>query len=324
LQEFLKKEFSHENIYFWVACEKYRQFSDPSQRRQSAREIFERHLALGALEPVNVDWHARQVTQEQLGEAPPSLFLQAQKQIFNLMKFDSYPRFIKSELYKECVMRALSGEELPVQSGNSELQLDLPQSPNHTKNSLKYLFSFCLQLKKSRSDAEERRRKSLLPWARKTRAKSRDKGGTDASDVHELLDKRALVYTDFQVFLSYMNKIVDLEEEATILSGQEVRVEQRVVFRLDLPNRKTIAVKSKQCKTLGQVVRPILHKYGYRLEMVTLCLMSENEVVEPSTPVTNVDNQRIQVLTRSTPTESLTHLSGWLFIIVKLSFSLFK
>ena len=98
----------------------------------------------------------------------------------------------------------------------------------------------------------------MVPWARKTRAKSRDRGGTDASDVHEqdntsvsssrssltawdvplsaglcrvvlpdgstavvhtrpnhsvrhlisrLLDKRALVYTDFQVFLSYINKV---------------------------------------------------------------------------------------------------------------------
>ena len=62
-----------------MACEKYRQLSDASLRRQSAREIFERHLALGALEPVNVDSHARQVTQEQLGEAPPSLFLQVSK-----------------------------------------------------------------------------------------------------------------------------------------------------------------------------------------------------------------------------------------------------
>lgn len=67
---------------------------------------------------------------------------------------------------------------------------------------------------------------------------------------------------------------IPLDEDAIVLSGKEVKIERRVVFRLDLPNRKTIAVKSKQNKSLSQVLRPILHKYGYRLEMVTLCLVS--------------------------------------------------
>ncbi|CAB0011575.1 unnamed protein product, partial [Nesidiocoris tenuis] len=325
--EFLKKEFSHENIYFWVACEK----------KHKAREIFDRHLALGALEPVNVDSYARQVTEQQLDKATPTLFILAQKQIFNLMKFDSYPRFIKSDLYKDCVVRVLAGEELPVHDSHSELVIN--STPPHSK------------LKKSRSDADERQRKSLLPWSRKTRAKSRDRVSLDRDDssisssrsslttwdvplssglcrvilpdgstavvhtrpnqtvrylISRLLDKRALAYNDFQVVHNYLNKPIALDEEAILLSGQEVKVERRVVFRLDLPNRKTIAVKSKQSKTLRQVLRPMLHKYGYRLEMVTLCLMSENEVLEPDLSVSMVDGQRIQVLTRCTPTECLS------------------
>jgi regulator of G-protein signaling len=137
LQEFLKKEFSHENIYFWVACEKYRSLSSPTERATSARDIFERHLCLGALEPVNVDSHARQATQDGLTDAAPTLFLQAQKQIFNLMKFDSYPRFLKSELYKECLVRELSGQELPFPGGSgldSGLQLHTTcESSGHSK-----------------------------------------------------------------------------------------------------------------------------------------------------------------------------------------------
>lgn len=35
---------------------------------------------------------------------------------------------------------------------------------------------YTLQLKKSKSDADERRRKSLLPWHRKDRSKSKDRG----------------------------------------------------------------------------------------------------------------------------------------------------
>ncbi|KAK9498079.1 hypothetical protein O3M35_003961 [Rhynocoris fuscipes] len=344
--EFLKKEFSHENIFFWVACENYRRLEDIEERKRKAKEIFECHLDLGALEPVNVDSYARQVTEEQLDLAPPDLFLQAQKQIFNLMKFDSYPRFIKSDLYKECVMRVLAGEELPVKSSSSQLHLN--STVNHTK------------LMKSWSDAEERGRKSLLGWAvRRGWAKSRHDRNDNYSDecgnsvsssisslstwdvtlssgltrvglpdgstavvpartgltvkhlIKNLLNKRAIDMPDFNVRFSYRNKMVSLDDDASSLSGQEVTVLRKVVFRLDLPNRKTILVKSRGCNTLGHVLRPILIKYGYNIDMVTLCLMSENEVVEPSLPVTEVDNQRIQVLTRSTPTNCLSQLTGW-------------
>ncbi|XP_021917974.1 regulator of G-protein signaling loco isoform X3 [Zootermopsis nevadensis] len=367
--EFLKKEFSHENIYFWVACEKYRSLSSPTERASSARDIFERHLCLGALEPVNVDSHARQAAQDGLTEAAPTLFLQAQKQIFNLMKFDSYPRFLRSELYKECLVRELSGQELPCAGGDdldAGLQLhSTGESPNHSK------------LKKSRSDAEDRHRKSLLPWHRKNRSKSKDRGESEYNKIRmlqqkrdtddtvsvrsdvtssrsslaswdlalrgsfsrqsvtsgegetcctlcrvilpdgattvvqtrssesirdlilRLLDKRGLHYSAFEVFDGNSVKPLSLDEDSTVLAGKEVRVEQRAVFRLDLPNRKTVGVKAKPGKSLAEILRPILHKYGYKLELVTLCLMSENEVVELSALGMTVDNQRLQVLTRN-------------------------
>lgn len=87
---------------------------------------------MGALEPVNVDSHARQVTQEGLGQASVHLFEQAQKQIFDLMKFDSYPRFIKSDLYKECLLRDISGQELPFTGGED---LDTSLQLNHKAGS---------------------------------------------------------------------------------------------------------------------------------------------------------------------------------------------
>lgn len=90
-------------------------------------------------------------------------YFQAQKQIFNLMKFDSYPRFLKSDLYKQC----LSGN---VEYPNLEIGLLIhPASNTPTK------------LKKSLSNAEDRRRKSLLPWHRKNRSKSKDRGETEYS-----------------------------------------------------------------------------------------------------------------------------------------------
>ncbi|XP_063241261.1 regulator of G-protein signaling loco isoform X2 [Bacillus rossius redtenbacheri] len=356
--EFLKKEFSHENIYFWVACERYRGLNDPLMRKKVAHQIFDQHMCLGALEPVNVDSHARQETQEGLDEAAPSLFLQAQKQIFNLMKFDSYPRFIKSELYKEVLMRDLSGEVLPYRGLDLALEaIDAPEPSRPTH-----------KLKKSRSDAEDRRRKSLLPWHRRNRSQSKDRGdwenGVQDADVASMrsdftssrsslaswdralrgsfsrqslssssgecalcrvclpdgattvvqirpretvcnlvlrqLDKRGLRFSAFDVFYAPSHQLVGLDEDSSVLARCEVQVERRVVFRLDLPNRKTVGVKARPDKALACVLRPILHKYNYRLQCVTLCLMSESEVVEMETPASAVDNKRLQVLTRNT------------------------
>ncbi len=110
--EFLKKEFSHENIYFWCACERYR-LLEGAERLSAARSILERHLEAGAAEPVNVDWTVRADSGRKLTAAtaecppPPDLFLAAQRQIYNLMKFDSYPRFLKSAVYADCLKQEM-------------------------------------------------------------------------------------------------------------------------------------------------------------------------------------------------------------------------
>lgn len=74
--EFLKKEFSAENIYFWTACERYKKITDHVERTKEANAIFSKHLAGGAMEPVNVDSKARTLAKQRLEFAEPDLFLQ--------------------------------------------------------------------------------------------------------------------------------------------------------------------------------------------------------------------------------------------------------
>lgn len=259
------------------------------------------------------------------------------------------------------------------------------------------------KLKKSYSNAEDRRRKSLLPWHRKTRCKSKDrheaflgdnnchslkKSATTVihpnhtqSDIHSsrsslssfdavisarsngtispnasgddsppksslcrviltdgattivqtrhhesirnlidrLLEKRGIFYQAYEGFVSGTNKPIDLSLVSTTLAGKEVLVEQRVVFKLDLPNKKIISVKSKPCKMLAEVLRPILQKYNYQLETVTvsgsgidfysfflavfnceICLQvftkNSSEPLSMNNPVTSTDGLRLQVV----------------------------
>lgn len=118
--------------------------------------------------------------------------------------------------------------------------------------------------------------------------------------IGKLLEKRSMPYNSFQVILTATDKVgeegsnnctsfcaylhyvpvvglqvVDLEESASALAGKEVKIEWRIEFRLDLPDRKSLTVKSKPSHTLGAVLGPVLMKHGYNMQMVTLCLVSK-------------------------------------------------
>lgn len=74
--EFLKKEFSAENIYFWTACERYRKTVNHATRKKQSMEIFAKHMEDECKEPVNVDSQARTLAEERLKYAEPELFAQ--------------------------------------------------------------------------------------------------------------------------------------------------------------------------------------------------------------------------------------------------------
>uniref|UniRef100_A0AAG5CWK9 RGS domain-containing protein n=1 Tax=Anopheles atroparvus TaxID=41427 RepID=A0AAG5CWK9_ANOAO len=379
--EFLKKEFSAENIYFWTACERYRQLTEREERAREAQTIFARHLESGCSDPVNVDSIARNIALEHLPQAEPTLFAAAQKQIFNLMKFDSYQRFIKSDLYRVCQEAEAKNHPLPYTG--DQLDPMLRTSFTMAQGGGAAASGGVTKLKKSLSNAEDRRRKSLLPWHRKTRCKSKDRADSDASkkdggkgggsstsgnagaasgatgggssssntlkllstnstsDIHSsrsslasfdaaiggksydpddtrttlcrvilsngattvvqtrsnetikelverLLEKRGIVYNAYEAFLASSSKPLDLDGPSVSLAGKEVNIDQRVVFKLNLPNRKMISVKSKATKPLADVLRPILHKYNYELDQMKVTDASDVGL-DMTQPVTAVD-----------------------------------
>ncbi|XP_031706681.1 regulator of G-protein signaling 12 [Anarrhichthys ocellatus] len=112
--EFLKKEFSEENILFWQACEYFSHVpaADKKQLGQRAGEIYNSFLSSKATMPVNIDSQA-QLADDVLTSPRPDMFKTQQLQIFNLMKFDSYSRFLKSSLYRECMRAEVDGRPLP-------------------------------------------------------------------------------------------------------------------------------------------------------------------------------------------------------------------
>ena len=119
-QEFLRREYSNENIDFWSACERYRYLTSVAERRLAANEVIERHISSEASDPVNIDSVTCQSIHENLDLAETGLFAKSQLHIYNLMRFDSFIRFQKSDLYKESLMAELDGQPLPMETASHQ------------------------------------------------------------------------------------------------------------------------------------------------------------------------------------------------------------
>ncbi|KAJ7996433.1 hypothetical protein DPEC_G00237020 [Dallia pectoralis] len=111
---FLKSEVSAENILFWQACERFRQIplNQKEKLKQEASSIYNSYLSSNASHPVNIDDTVR-IEEKDVNNPHPDMYLKAQQQIFKLMKFDSYTRFVRSQLYQNCMLANVEGRPLP-------------------------------------------------------------------------------------------------------------------------------------------------------------------------------------------------------------------
>ncbi|XP_073435852.1 regulator of G-protein signaling 9 isoform X2 [Dendrobates tinctorius] len=109
-QQFLKKEFSGENMSFWEACEDLK-YGDQSKVKEKAEEIYKLFLAPGARRWINIDGKTMDITVKGLKHPHRYVLDAAQTHIYMLMKKDSYARYLKSPIYKEILSKAVVPQE---------------------------------------------------------------------------------------------------------------------------------------------------------------------------------------------------------------------
>lgn len=99
--KFLDKEFSGENLKFWLSCQDVRTIPIRAVLTK-VTEIFNEFLAPGCHNPVNVDSRVADAVRRQVQTNPHRYcFEEAEDHIFKLMKSDSYSRYLRSDMYKE-------------------------------------------------------------------------------------------------------------------------------------------------------------------------------------------------------------------------------
>ncbi|XP_070798401.1 regulator of G-protein signaling 20 [Pituophis catenifer annectens] len=103
-REFLRSEYSEENMLFWLACEDLKQESNKNVIDEKVRRIYEDYVSILSPREVSLDSRARGIINRNIMEPSIHTFDEAQFQVYMLMLRDSYPRFVNSAIYKELVM----------------------------------------------------------------------------------------------------------------------------------------------------------------------------------------------------------------------------
>jgi hypothetical protein len=106
-------------------------------------------------------------------------------------------------------------------------------------------------------------------------------------------------YFNIYKYIKLIHAIRFQSDDSTTLGCTEVRVEPRVLFRLELPSKKSIGVKAKPAKLAKDVLGPILSQYGWNLDLMTVRRESDQQPVDLSATVASIDNCRLVVLPRS-------------------------
>uniref|UniRef100_A0A8C6P414 Regulator of G protein signaling 6 n=1 Tax=Nothobranchius furzeri TaxID=105023 RepID=A0A8C6P414_NOTFU len=116
--KFLESEFSSENLRFWLAVQdmKRRPHQEVSSR---AQEIWQEFLAEGAPSSINLDSHSYERTSQNLKDPGRYSYEDAQDHIFQLMKSDSYARFLRSNIYQDLLLARKKVTSQPLPESNS-------------------------------------------------------------------------------------------------------------------------------------------------------------------------------------------------------------
>ncbi|AWP04416.1 putative regulator of G-protein signaling 21-like [Scophthalmus maximus] len=99
-QAFLKSEFSDENIEFWQVCEDYKKTKSSFRMSSRAKKIFKCYIQAEAPREINIDHKTRDLIRWNIKAPTTVCFDTAQRIVYGLMERDSYPRFLKSDIYQ--------------------------------------------------------------------------------------------------------------------------------------------------------------------------------------------------------------------------------
>ncbi|KAM9378094.1 regulator of G-protein signaling 12 isoform 2-T2 [Phaethornis superciliosus] len=279
--DFLRKEFSEENILFWQACEYFNHVPahDKKELSYRAREIFSKFLCSKATTPVNIDSQA-QLADDILNSPHPDMFKEQQLQIFNLMKFDSYTRFLKSPLYQECILAEVEGRTLPdpqriPSSPTSKHSISSEKSNISTPKKLsgKSKSGRSLNEESGEEDTEKKKRGTFFSWSRSKSLGKSQKRKENGDYPNDSIQSNGLSYRRESQGSMSSTASLDLSEASRLPAFVPDKEKSPKYCCINLPDGSSSKMAVKSGFSIKEVLSGLCEKHGINIAAVDLFLV---------------------------------------------------
>ena len=275
--QFLKKEFAEENIIFYQYCQQFKRLTDTFQMNELAMRIFNQHLTTGCPHPVNVDNQVLMSVCEKLSSnmITKDLFDDAQLQIYKLMKFDPYSRFLKSEAYINCVK---TGN--PFAQGKAAVAAVVEPKKLITAGNQSMASSDATSEDSNQPDNKKHNnlfqsKKSILPWKRKPKLSSNDMSSD--SSMKSLEKSKGISQSSDSLLLSVPSSTT---------------LECQTQCRVYLPNGCHVTMDCARRESVGSAVAALCNDYNLKMKCLEI-VDGEHKAINTGETIANYGGREI-------------------------------
>jgi len=182
ISSFLRKEYSEENIQFWLECSRLELETDQEIVSARVQDIISRFIGPDAESPVNIPDHLSQKALAEAHDPKPTSFVPQKEAIYNLMKFDSYSRFLRNELYAKLIELELEGHQITTEDIR---RIENGQSPVRKKDKRKSTLQKLIGRKTELFAVEPRRNDKARSSIMRRKTKDKEMGSSSTlSSAH--------------------------------------------------------------------------------------------------------------------------------------------
>ncbi|XP_066404780.1 regulator of G-protein signaling 12 isoform X4 [Molothrus aeneus] len=208
------------------------------------------------------------------------MFKEQQLQIFNLMKFDSYTRFLKSPLYQECILAEVEGRPLPdpqrvPSSPTSKHSVSSDKSNMSTPKKLsgKSKSGRSLNEESGEEDTEKKKRGTFFSWSRSKSLGKSQKRRENGDYPNDSFQSNGLSYRRESQGSMSSTASLDLSETSRLPAFVPDKDKSPKYCCVNLPDGSSSKMAVKSGFSIKEVLSGVCEKHGINIAAVDLFLV---------------------------------------------------